>query len=226
MSAVMVIGLAACSDGGIKLNIKQPKSVSTADESEVEFETTAVEPSDNVNGKRFSITLYEFTERYNSAKRLLGDTDLIIMGNWHVKGEPQTDNNGVKIRYYYYDDYNVNITATVEVESEKLMNIGIGTTMSNFVAQESGENNSDGILRKAALMAEAAGCFGKDKLDTLQDIFYQIATGSQDTMWYEGFVFSLSTQDNKHDSKSSVMLFRVFPVSGSLKKDWKLTEYK
>lgn len=225
-AAAVIISLAACSDDGFKLSINQPKSIATADDATPEVETIAIEESNNVNGKRFSFTLYEFTERYNAAKRQLGDTDLIIAGNWRENGEPQTDNNGIKIRYYYYDDYNVNITATVEVESEKLMNIGCGTTMSNFMAQESGENNSDAVLRKAALMAEAACCLGEDELDNLQDIFYQITTGSENMLWYQGFVFSLSTQEDKNNSKNSIMLFRVFPVTPSLKDEWKVTEYK
>ncbi len=225
LTAVMLLSLAACSQGGTKLNIDKPDSISSVEKMEDEPVTTAIEPSENVNGKRFSLTLYEFSDRYNEAKRMLGDSDLIIADKWRKTGEPLTDNHGVKIQYYYYDDDNVNFTATIETESEKLMNIGLGTTMSNFMAQESGENNSDDILRKAAIMAEAACCFGSDKIDTLQDIFYQIAAGSEDSMWYDGFVFSLSTQDKKTDSKNGVMLFRVFPITTELKKEWKLTEY-
>lgn len=225
LTAVMLLSLAACSQGGTKLNIDKPDSISSVEKMEDEPVTTAIEPSENVNGKRFSLTLYEFSDRYNEAKRMIGDSDLIIADKWRKTGEPLTDNHGVKIQYYYYDDDNVNFTATIETESEKLMNIGLGTTMSNFMAQESGENNSDDILRKAAIMAEAACCFGSDKIDTLQDIFYQIAAGSEDSMWYDGFVFSLSTQDKKTDSKNGVMLFRVFPITTELKKEWKLTEY-
>lgn len=225
LSALLLLSLAACSQSKTKLDIDKPDSISAVEKGENEPMTTAIEPSENVNGKRFSLTLYEFSDRYNAAKRMLGDTDLIIADNWKKTGEPLTDNHGVKIQYYYYDDDNVNLTATVETESEKLMNIGLGTTMSNFMAQESGENNSDEILRKAAIMAEAACCFGSDKIDTLQNVFYQIATGSDDSMWYDGFVFSLSTQDKKSDSKNSVMLFRVFPVTTELKKEWKLPEY-
>ncbi len=224
LSAVILLGLTACS-GGAKLKIDQPKSISAADD-DAEPVTTAIEPSENVNGKRFAFTLAEFTERYNSTKKLIGDQDLIIMEKWSKMGVPETDNHGVEIQYYYYDGENVNITATVETESNKLMNIGVGTTMSNFMAQESGENNSDDILRKAAVAADSAGSFGTDKIDTLQDVFYQLATGSEDSLWYEGFVFTLSTQENKQDSKNGVVLFRVFPISMDLKKEWKLTEYK
>lgn len=225
LSAVIILGLTACS-GGTKLKIEQPKSVSAVDNDAEEPVTVAIESSENVNGKRFAFTLTEFTEHYNSIKKMIGDNDLIIMNKWSKMGVPETDNHGVEIQYYYYDDENVNITATVETESGKLMNIGVGTTMSNFMAQESGENNSDDIIRKAAVVTAAAGSFGTDKIDTLQDVFYQLATGSEDSLWYEGFVFTLSTKDDKQDSKNGVMLFRVFPISAELKKEWKLTEYK
>lgn len=226
LSAVFIFSLSACSQGKIKININKPENISAIEDDPEEPVTTAIEASENVNGKRFSLTLNEFTERYNAAKKLIGDTGAINAGNWHEMGVEQTDNNGVGFQYFYYDDDNTNITATVETESNKLMNIGIGTTMSNFMAQESGVNNSDEILRRAALMAEAACCFGIDEIDTLQDIFYQVATGSEDSLWYEGFVFTLSTQENKKDSKNGIMLFRVFPITKELKKDWKLTEYK
>ena len=226
LSALFVLSLAACSKDSVKLNIDQPKSISTMEDGEEAPVSDAIEASDNVNGKRFALTLHEFTVRYNTAKKLVKDTDLIMEGNWREMGDPETDNKGVDFQYYYYDDHNVNITATEEIESGKLMNVGVGTTMSHFMAEESGENNSDEILRKAALMADAVCCFGSDKIDTLQDIFYQIATGPEDSLWYEGFVFSLSTKENKTDSKNGIMLFRVFPVTEDLRKEWRLTDYK
>lgn len=226
LSALFVLSLAACSKDSVKLNIDQPKSISTMEDGEEAPVSDAIEASENVNGKRFALTLHEFTVRYNTAKKLVKDTDLIMEGNWREMGDPETDNKGVDFQYYYYDDHNVNITATEEIESGKLMNVGVGTTMSHFMAEESGENNSDEILRKAALMADAVCCFGSDKIDTLQDIFYQIATGPEDSLWYEGFVFSLSTKENKTDSKNGIMLFRVFPVTEDLRKEWRLTDYK
>ena len=226
LSALFVLSLAACSKDSVKLNIDQPKSISTMEDGEEAPISDAIEASDNVNGKRFALTLHEFTVRYNTAKKLVKDTDLIMEGNWREMGDPETDNKGVDFQYYYYDDHNVNITATEEIESGKLMNVGVGTTMSHFMAEESGENNSDEILRKAALMADAVCCFGSDKIDTLQDIFYQIATGAEDNLWYEGFVFTLSTKENKTDSKNGIMLFRIFPVTEDLRKEWRLTDYK
>ena len=97
LSAVIIFGLTACS-GGAKLKIDQPKSISAVDD-DAEPVTTAIEPSENVNGKRFAFTLAEFTERYNSTKKLIGDKDLITMDKWSKMGVPETDNHGVEIQY-------------------------------------------------------------------------------------------------------------------------------
>ena len=228
ITAVMLIGLlSACSKGESKIEIEKPHSVATVDEpSYLLNETGSVEASANVNGRRFNMTLYEFTSKYNAEKKLRGDNDLIVMGNWRENGSPAKDNHGVLIQYYYYDDYGVNITASVEVESEKIMNIGVGTTMSNFMAQDEKGNNSDEVLLKTALMAQVACGYDSSKLDTLQNIFYRTTTEANNTLYYDGFVFALSTQEDVTNSKNNVMLFRVFPISEELKKEWKLQEYK
>ena len=79
LSAVFLLSLAACSKDNVKLDIEQPKSIAAAENGgEEEPVSDAIEASNNVNGKRFTVTLHEFTERYNGAKRILGDTDLIM----------------------------------------------------------------------------------------------------------------------------------------------------
>lgn len=228
LAALWLLGLlCACSKGESKIEIEQPHSVATVDEpSYLLNEAGSVESSPNVNGRRFDMTLYEFTSKYNAEKKLRGDNDLIIMGNWRENGSPTKDNHGVSVQYYYYDDYGVNVTASVEVESEKIMNIGIGTTMSNFMAQDEKGNNSDEVLLKAALMAQVACGYDSSRLDTLQNIFYRTTTEANNTLYYDGFVFALSTQEDSANSKNNVMLFRVFPITEQLKKDWKLQEYK
>lgn len=221
---LIVTAFSACSDK--KLDIDKPSKISIDEENTFpDIEESRVEESPNVNGMRFNLTLYDFTSRYNSEKRLAGDTDLIIMGNWRENGDVTTDNNGVKIRYYYYDDYKVNITVTIEEETEKLVNVGCGTTMSYFMSQDDDENNSEKVIQKAALMALAACGYENNRIDTLQDIFYKLSTEADDSIYYDGFVFSLSTKEDKGNSKNSIMLFRVFPISDDLKSEWKLAEY-
>lgn len=218
--------LASCGGNSIKLNIDSPVDPASIDEVNPDYEETAIEPSNNVNGMRFNITPYEFTERYNKIKRVLKENDLIMAGNWRVNGSRSTDNNGVKIQYLYYDDSNVSFTATVETDTGKLMNIGVGTTTSHFMTQnDDEENNSDKVLKKAAIMAQAACRFEDDSLDLLQNIFYRTTTEANNSIWFKGFMFNLSTQENKEDPKNSILLFRVFPVSDDLKDEWSPVEY-
>lgn len=218
--------LTACAETENNIKVNQPNNISTKDQIIPAKKLDSVEESPNVNGMRFSMTLDEFTEKYNTYKRINGETDLIIAGNWYKNGGVTTDNNGVKIQYYYYDDYNVNFTATVEADNNKILNIGLGTTTSNFMAQTDGEENSETILKKAALMAQIVCQFPENSLDMLQNIFYEITIDANDTLWYEGFVFSLSTDKKETDSKKRTMLFRVFPITDELKTEWNIGEYQ
>lgn len=220
------ITAAACGEQSKSLkDTKRPAGISTRDEAEVPEVTDAVEPSANVNGLRFTLDIFEFTQKYNSAKNRLQQNDLIFYGNWRKQGESETDENGVAIQYYYYDDINVSFTATVEDKSGKIMNIGCGTTMSTFMGQKDDVNNSDLILAKAALMAQTICQFPEESRDILQDIFFRLTTESNDALWYRGFVFHLSTKEDPSDSKNNIMLFRVFPISEALREEWKLEEY-
>ena len=221
-----VLTASACKNQSESIkDTKQPAGISTRDEAEIPEMTNAVETSANVNGLRFTLDIFEFTQNYNSAKKTLQQNDLIFYGNWRKQGESETDDNGVEIQYYYYDDINVSFTATVEVKSGKIMNIGCGTTMSTFMGQTDGGHNSDLIPAKAALMAQTVCQFPEESREVLQDIFFRITTESNDTLWYKGFVFHLSTKEDPSDSKNNIMLFRVFPISQALREEWKLEEY-
>lgn len=227
---VFMMTTAACGENkkdndSIK-SIDRPGTVATGDEVKTDVKSGAVEESTNVNGKRFNITLGGFTEAYNNEKKRLGETDVLDYKKWNKKGGVEKDDNGVEIQYWYYDDEDVNFTASVEVKSNKLVNIGCGTTMSKFMEVTDDINNSDVILGKAALTAQCACGFSSGSESVLQDIFYRTTTESNDTLWYKGYVFSLSTKEDSGDSKKSVMLFRVFPITDELKNEWKLTEYK
>ena len=225
LAAVLALSLAAC--GGSGIDISQPEHLATFDEpSYLTEDNGAVEESFNVNGRRFNLTLYEFTSKYNAEKQLRGDKDLLKMDNWKKNGQVTKDNKGVKIQYYYYDDENINFTATIEDDSEKLVNIGCGTTVKRFTDKENGKNNSDGILLKAALAAQVVCGYDSSYLNTLQDIFYKTTTGSDTSLYYDGFVFALSTKMDHSDPQKGLMLFRVFPVTEEHREEWKLKDYK
>lgn len=214
----------ACAQPEQKIEINAPTISSTFDEVP-KFSQTAVEDSPNVNGKRFNLTLSDFTERYNQLKQKRGELDVMVLNKWKPNGAPSKDGNGVGIRYYYYDDNEVNITASVETESQKLVNVGVGTTVSKFMEQDGEIHNSERILKKAALVAQAACQSENNCADVLQNIFYRTTTESNDSIWFNGYVFSLSTEEDRNNSRNSVMLFRVFPVSESLRNEWKIVEF-
>ena len=224
----------ACSENQVKIDVSEPCSISTGDGVSSRAEgyyyvsnrEKAVEDSRNVNGKRFTATLYDFTSRYNALKRMRGEKDTINMGKWQKNGQVNKDENGIKVQYYYYDDEGVDITVTVEEDCGKIMNVGCGTTTKYFTSKTDKENNSDKVLRKAAEAAQAACGYESSLINTLQEIFYHTTTEDSKTLWYDGFVFALSTKGDTMNSKDTLMLFRVFPVTEQLKEEWNLKEYE
>lgn len=220
---MLIVFVSSCNKKSSEKEVKVTSS--TYDEVIVSTDSKALEESPNVNGMRFNSTLEEFTALYNESRRNMGDNNLIMLGNWQKHGDETSDGNGVKIQYYYYDDENTNFTATVEVESNKILNIGFGTTMRYFMAQSDEESNSEAVLEKAALMAQAACKYESGKLEALKNIFRQTTVDSNDTIWFQGCVYKLDTQEDKTDSKNSIMLFRIFPISEKLKNEWDLKEY-
>lgn len=225
IAAAMLI-TCGCSQNNSGISIEQPEKISTGDQIYSAKNEKAVEESNNVNGMRFTLSLSQFTEKYNEIARQTDGVWAIDKSKWRVNGEETTDSNGVKIRYYYYDETDTSFTATVEADTGKLLNIGCGTTMANFVEQTDGTDNSDIILKKCAVMATAACQFPTESLDVMQDIFYRTTFETNNSFWYQGFIFTLSTQEDSSDSEKSVMLLRVFPVKDELKDEWNVTNYE
>ncbi len=217
--------LTACGKSEDKVEFTQSTKEASVDEILPAKNETAVEESTNVNGMRFCLTLAQFTEKYNQIKAQLGETDLLNFDNWQKNGDETTDENHTKIQYYYYNESDTNFTATVEVDSNKLLNVGCGTTTSRFMEQEGEFDQSNKTLEKTAIMAEAVCQFPIGSEEFLKNVFSQTTTNSSGSVWYQGFVFSLSTKADKSDSKNNIMLFRVFPVADELQAEWKLDEY-
>lgn len=226
LTLILIFMLSACTNSETSLTVNQPENISTGDEIYPAKNLNSVEESGNVNGMRFTLTLEEFTEKYNENTKLTGGTDFLSADGWIKQDREQTDINGVKIDYYYYNENNINFTASIEVLTNKIINIGCGTTMGNFVSQENNVSNSDIILRKSAIMAQTICQFPVGSTDVLQDIFYRTTNENIDSLWYQGFVFSLSTQNDKSNSENSIMLFRVFPIADELKEEWNIQDYE
>ena len=226
IALIILLILSSCSNSEIDISVDQPKNISTGDEIFPALNENSIEESPNVNGMRFTLTLEEFTEKYNTITKATGGNDLLDFSNWKKQGEISSDVHGVKIQYYIYNEDNINFTASIEVESNKIINIGCGTTMGNFIKTEDNIINSDIILRKTAIMAQSVCQFPIGSTDILQDIFYRTTNENIDSLWYQGFVFALSTQNDKSNSENSIMLFRVFPITDKLKDEWKILDYE
>ena len=121
LTAAMLLCLSACAK-------PQDSQAATADEA-----IHAVEESDNVNGMRFDMTLLQFSQEFNKGKSADETASMMDIRKWQMNGKPETDENGVQVQYWYYEAGDISFTATVEVQSDKLMNVGCGTTMSHFM---------------------------------------------------------------------------------------------
>lgn len=225
--AALLLLLSACSrDSTNVVNVSEPEKTATADEIYPAQNENAVEEYDNVNGMRFTMTLEQLTESYNNITRETGTAELLNYNNWKKTGEVNKDSNGVSYQNYYYDCKNYSLTAAVEVQSQKLMNVGCGTTTNIFVSQENGSSYSDVILRKCAVMATAVCGFPVGSVDLVQDIFYRTTFENSDSLWYQGCIYNMSVKEDKADSENSTMLFRVFPVTQELKAEWQIADYE
>lgn len=186
---------------------------------------TAAEEASNVNGMRYTTNLENFTTKYNNIIKKNGLTDYLTYSNWKKSGDTTKDTKGVDIDYYYYKDEKINFTATIETETQKIMNIGCGTTMTLFVSKVDDKNFSDTVLQKSACMAAAVCGFSSDSLDVVQDIFYRTTFDGTNSLWYQGNIFNLTTNEANGNNEGT-MLFRVFPITDELNKEWKVQSYE
>ena len=76
--------LTACGEEKeVKIDVDKPQNAATVDDpSYLGTRAEAVEDSKNVNGKRFTSTLYDFTSRYNAEMSLRGEKDILHMDGW------------------------------------------------------------------------------------------------------------------------------------------------
>lgn len=217
--------LTAC-NGEVDIEkVNKPNAIASNDELHPSQSPTAVENSENVNGRHFTTNLEDFTSKYNLVMMDAGGKEYMYFSNWKKQGEPQLDVNGVEYQLWYYNQDLFTLTAAVETKSQKIMNLGCGTTMNKFVLEENGEKNSDIILRASAVMAAAAGGYNQSGLDVLQDIFYRTTFEGTESLWYDGNVYSMTTKTDKKDNDKSTMMFRVFPISEKLKAEWNVQSY-
>ena len=146
LTVSMLFLFASCNGSENEGNSQAEKKTYTASADEAGYPNPIEqnwEESNNATGARFDMTLEEFTEKFNKMYNSLGGgSQQLELSNWQKQSSDQHDENGVAYDYYYYADDKAVLTATVEQESGKIMNLGCGTTVSVFINEENTQYQS------------------------------------------------------------------------------------
>lgn len=222
LAIVLLFSLSAC-ESEKKVIVKgNPASL---DEAFSYTKENAQEDSTNVNGKRYTINIENFTNRYNEIMFRSGGQDFIDVADWKRLGDVMKDANGVQYYCYYCYIDKIELTVAVETKSHKIMNIGCGTTMSNYVSIIDGEEKySDKVLMVAAAMAAAVGGYTSDDVELFEEIFNKTTFENKSSLVYENNIFNLTTS-KKEENNDRTMLFRYFPVTNEHISEWNIPNY-
>lgn len=183
------------------------------------------EESDNSTGARFKMTLKEYTEAFNKMYNSLGGgSQEIDYSKWENLSSGQVDENGVAYDYYYYANDKAVLTATVEQESGKLMNIGCGTTVSVFVNEKETQYQTI-ILAMTGIMACVAGGYTVDDVTFFADLYVDTISSTNNSFWYNNGIYLLSVEEEE-TNEDSTMLFRVVAATDEIEEEWHLVNYK
>lgn len=149
-----------------------------------------IERSDNSFGARYRFTLgsitKEMTEDFKSLNLSLSNA------NWTTLSVGLVDDNGVQYSSYCNRIGAVTLTAAVESESGKVMNIGCGCQTEQL--KDSAYRLS--FLRLAATIAVHAGGYGEDDLNYFLGIYKTLADEDEDTLRYESSLYIKSVDDS------------------------------
>ncbi|MGN0487898.1 MAG: hypothetical protein ACI4HO_01400 [Ruminococcus sp.] len=201
-------------------------SVNGATEDEANYPQPVEEnftESENSTGMRYDMTLWDYTTAFNLMYSDLGGgaTEGISFSDWVLMEENQKDDNGVKYNYYYYNNGHIVLTATVETESEQVMNLGCGTTVERFTESSS---NQQEVLTICGIMAAVSGGYESDAVTFFDNLFVDTINSEDNCFWYNDSIYLLSTEKGK-DNKESTMLFRTMPASEEIRNKWNIQDY-
>lgn len=182
------------------------------------------EPSDNATGARFNFTLEEYTTKFNAMYNSLGgELEELDFNLWQITSQNQVDENGIVYDNYYYANDGVVLTATVEKESNKLMNLGCGTTVSIFVDDNKSQQQTV-ILGMAGVMACVAGDYPVGDVTFFGDLFVNCISNNNNSFWYNNCIYLVNIEEGETDDDSTV-LFRIVPATDNIESEWKLENY-
>lgn len=206
-------------------NNKSEDKTATADEGYPYPNKVNWEESQNATGARFNLTLKEYTEQFNKMYNSLGGgSEEIDYSKWQLMKKGQLDENGVAYDYYYYADDKAVLTATVEQQSGKLMNLGCGTTVSVFI-NENETTYQSVILAMTGIMACVAGGYSVDNVTFFADLYVDTISNSNNSFWYNNCIYLLNVEEGETD-EDSTMLFRIVAATDNIEEEWQLINYK
>lgn len=227
IAILMVMSLCACNK---ETSQKGIMTDSSADEVPLTVKYPAptnltYEESDNNLGARYVFTLEEFNAMLNTACEDLGTTDIeqyFDFSNWQVMSDNLTDNNGIKYSSYYYSTDTLTITAAVENESGKVMNLGCGTSYDEFANADADYQYT--VMLTSAIIAMVAGGYTENDIEFLYCIFFDSAKFNEQFIYHNNiYMMNISKSEGE---EGSALLFMTSPCKDEIEIEWELTDYK
>lgn len=184
--------------------------------------TLTHEISDNNLGARYNFTLEEFNTMLNEASENLGsDAQAFDFDNWKIMSDELEDDNGIMYSSYYYATDTLTITAAVETESQKVMNLGCGTTYEEFVEADADFQYT--VMLTSAIVAMVANGYDDSALEFLYYIFFDSAKYDKQ-FFYNNCVYMMNLSKTQ-GVEGSVVLFMTSPCKDEILDEWALTDY-
>lgn len=222
---LMVLSITACNKETAQSSILTDNSNDEAITVKYPVPSTfTFEESENNLGARYTFTLEEFNTMLNSACKELGTTEedeFFDFSNWTVVSDNLTDENGIKYSSYYYATDTLTISAAVENESGKVMNLGCGTSYEEFANADADYQYT--VMLTSAILAMVAGGYTTDDLEFLYAIYFDSAKNTE-RFYYHNGVYMMNISKGQND-ETAALLFMTSPCSEDIKEEWELVDY-
>lgn len=224
LAIVFIFALTACKE--------ESKKETVIEESTQEISTTVYpsprtvtwEKSENNLGARYTFTLEEFNTMLNERCENLGNSDVsefFDFKNWEIMADNLVDNNGIEYTSYCYSTDVLTITAAVENKSEKVMNLGCGTSYNDFVSSDAEYQHT--VMLTSAIIAMTAGDYSDENLEFLYCIFFDSAKNDKQ-FFYNNSVYMLN-MSKEEGEEGAALLFMMSPCKDEILEEWELTDY-
>ena len=224
LALIFIFSLTACKNDVEKKDEKTDISEEISTTLYPSPQSVMWEKSKNNLGARYTFTLKEFNKMLNNRCKNLSeevDTDFFEYKNWRKMSDTLLDDNGIEYTSYYYATDTLTLTAAVENESQKVMNLGCGTSYEEFV--NSDEDYQYTVMLTAAIIAMTAGDYSDENLEFLYYIFFDSAKYDKQ-FFYNNSVYMLN-MSKAEGEEGAALLFMMSPCKDEILKEWELTDY-